>query len=121
MTWPNPGEAVKQPNEGTKIMATPITDALDAQGTIQPGTEGWWRVWGACINDIRQNDMIMVKPQNGEITEHVVTRIIPEDGMLDAIYLRFIDADGEDIRIGRMCSVIILRRETQHTLSESAH
>src|ERR1035438_6364265 len=101
------------------MAATPVTDALDAQNTISPGTEGWWKVWGARVNDIRPDDMIMVKPKDTEITEHVVTRIVPESGMLDAMYLRFIDADGEDIRIGRMCAVIVLRKGTHHTLAGS--
>jgi hypothetical protein len=98
---------------------TPVTDALDAQGIIQPGTIGWWRLWGSCINDVVTGDMLMIKPKDGEITEHVVTRIVTETGMLDAMYLRFIDHDGSDIRIGRLCPVIILRRGTHHALSGS--
>lgn len=98
---------------------TPVTDALDAQD-IQPGDEGWWKVWGARVNDIREGDMIMLKPKGEEITEHVITRIVPESGMAKAVWLRFIDADGEDIRIGRMCAVAVIRKGTHNTLAGSA-
>src|ERR1035437_8403206 len=100
------------------MTGTPITDALDAQD-IQPGDEGWWPVWGACVNDIREGDMIMLKPKGEEITEHVITRIASESGMAEAVWLRFIDADGDDIRIGRMGAVAVIRKGIHNTLAES--
>jgi hypothetical protein len=54
---------------------TPVTDALNAQGAIQPGTEGWWKVWGATLNDVRDGDLVMIgtrSPDGGKaIHEHL--------------------------------------------------
>jgi hypothetical protein len=97
----------------------PVTRALDAQGTLQPGQDGYWRVWGATVGDIQAADLIMVKPKDGEITEHEVAEIVPEEGILAAMYLRFIDGIGEDVRIGRLCPVVVLRKGTHRTLARS--
>ena len=29
-----------------------MTAALDAEGALEPGTEGYWQVWGARTEDI---------------------------------------------------------------------
>jgi hypothetical protein len=103
----------------TTMTSTPVTEALNGQGTLRPGQEGWWKVYGAQASDVQAGDLIMVKPRDAEITEHAITRIVPEDGMRGAMFLRFIDAAGEDLRIGRLCPVIVLRKGTQNTLAGS--
>lgn len=97
----------------------PVTTALDAQGTLEPGQTGYWRIYGARISDARPGDLLMVKPKDGEITEHEIKEIVTESGMLSAMYVRFIDVTGEDIRIGRLCPVIVLRKGTHHVLADS--
>lgn len=104
------------------MTSTPVTDALGSQGAIQPGTQGWWRVWGATVNDIQAGDLIMVgtKADDGShvITEHHVVTIVPEDGIKGAIYLH-ITNDGGERWIGRMCPVQVLRQGTHNTLAGS--
>lgn len=38
-----------------------LTARLDAQGVLQPGEQGWWKVWGASARSIRTGDMLMAK------------------------------------------------------------
>jgi hypothetical protein len=69
--------------------AGPFTRTLDAHCALQPGQEGYWRVHGATTSDAHADDFVMVKRRDGEVTEHEVTRVIPEADMLGAMYVRF--------------------------------
>jgi hypothetical protein len=101
-------------------MGHPLTDALDAQGVLQPGIEGWWKVWGAMACDIRKGDLIMTKGDAAErYHEYEVAEIIEESGVISACRLRFRSAEGEDIAIGMLCPVIVLRKGTKNTLAGS--
>lgn len=102
----------------------PFTQALDEQGVLQPGSEGWWTVAGARVNDIRDGDLVMVKmlPHDGGpaiIREFAVTRIIPEPGIFGAIYIKFTTPQGTEASFGRLCPVQVLRRGTHRTLADS--
>ena len=95
----------------TTMTSTPVTEALNGQGTLRPGQEGWWKVYGAQASDVQAGDLIMVKPRDAEITEHAITRIVPEDGMRGAMFLRFIDAAGLWSGQRRYSGVVVLRRQ----------
>ncbi len=108
---------------------TPVTDALDAQGTLQPGTEGYWKVWGARASDIRPGDLVMVKNQDNVISEYEVLDYAPrgrEGTMMDLIRPRFRApaksagaGTGQLFSVGAMQAVVVLRKGTHHTLAES--
>ena len=34
---------------------------LESQGTLAPGTQGWWKVWGAGVGHVRPGDIILSK------------------------------------------------------------
>jgi hypothetical protein len=102
----------------------PFTKALDEQGVLQPGSEGWWQVAGARADDIRDGDLVMVKmlPHDGGpaiIAEYAVGTIIPEDGMLGTIFIKFTTPQGTEASFGRLCPVQVLRRGTHMTLADS--
>jgi hypothetical protein len=105
---------------------TPLTDALEAQearGPLRAGTEGWWKVWGATMQDVRDGDLIIARVRRDDGTredvQYAVRRIIPEDGILGAIWLRFITGTGDDRRLGRACPVVVYRHGTHNTLADS--
>jgi hypothetical protein len=102
----------------------PMTEVLDAQGRMEPGDEGWWKVWGASMQDVRQGDLIMagLRKDDGtkEVVEHFVREVVYEGGIKDAIWLNFIDLHGEKRGIGMLCPVAIVRRGTHNILSPSA-
>lgn len=96
-----------------------IENALDAQGTIQPGTEGWWRVFGACAKDIRVSDMVMVEYADTGVREFMVSELAPTGDISDVIAPRFLATDGNRYRVGALQKVVVLRRGTRHILADS--
>jgi hypothetical protein len=101
----------------------PLTSALDSQGSMRPGTQGWWKVWGARLSDVKAGDMIMVgtKAEDGShvISEHTVTSIIREDGLAGVMYFTFTDQAGERHSYGVLCPVQVVRQGTHNTLAGS--
>jgi hypothetical protein len=94
----------------------PLTTALDAQGVLQPGEEGFWQVWGASIRDVCVGDLIMVKWSNpdrttAEITEHEVAEVRRD------IPLGVTDTEGNRFRIGALQQFRLFRKGTHNTLS----
>lgn len=43
-------------------------EAFENQGSITPGTEGFWRVWGAQVRHIQIGDLVASK--NGDEVEY---------------------------------------------------
>jgi hypothetical protein len=101
------------------MMATPIATALDAQGILQPGQEGYWQVWGARASDIRHADLVMVKGRDGQVREYAVAEPAPWGDIRDIAYPRFRDESGELFSVGALQPVVVLRRGTRHTLADS--
>ena len=99
-----------------------ISDALDAQGTLQPGTEGWWQVWGARAQDIRPGDMVMMTYTDApEPIEFQVQEPAPrgDNDLRDVVRPRFLATDGTHHHIGALQKIVVLRRGTRHTLADS--
>jgi hypothetical protein len=94
-----------------------VSSMLDAQGKIEPGTQGYWSVWGACVSDIQAGDLVMTKSADG-YDEFQVTEVLPEPGLTG---IRFMIAGSDKVqRIGYLCPVAIARKGTHHILSPRA-
>jgi hypothetical protein len=109
----------------TRSPYRPVTDALDAQGRMEPGTEGWWKVWGACAADIQPGDLVMVgwRDDNGckGIDEHTVGNPAPWGDLRDSCRRRFTDpVTGKPFSVGYLQPVAIVRRGTHNILSDYA-
>jgi hypothetical protein len=81
-----------------------------AQPAKEPGTPGWWRVWGASVQDILPGDFVFTKDdQDGFlVTETFVAKSIVKRGIV---------VDGERQTIGLGCPIYLLRQGTHNTLS----
>jgi hypothetical protein len=84
---------------------------IEAQPRLEPGTEGWWKVWGARARDIRPGDYVLTSDEEFFVQDVFAAKSIARLGIV---------CDGERSTIGLLCPVVILRRGTRHTLSESA-
>jgi hypothetical protein len=98
-------------------MSTTITSAealrqVEAQGVLQPGTEGWWKVWGARVSDIRPGDLVLSGGDNADLIEGTF------EAKAAPVRVGFI-ADGERFTLGALVPVIVLRRSTHNLLAGS--
>ena len=93
---------------------TPLTDALDAQGILQPGEQGWWRVYGARAEDILPGDLVMIKDDEFQVAERA-----PWGNRWDTLRVRFRTAAGELRTVGMLQPVEVVRRGTHCTLAQS--
>jgi Cu/Zn superoxide dismutase len=95
-----------------------VTEALDAQGVLQPGQEGFWQHWGASARDIHPGDLILVKWVNDdgttkEITEHEVVTAEDKTGVVAVT-----DTEGNSFWVGWLQRITLLRQGTHNTLSD---
>jgi hypothetical protein len=100
-----------------------VTEILDAQnddngGVLQPGQEGFWKIWGASARDVEAGDLIMVrweaKDGSHELKEHALQARLPEG---DGIAPKFQAESGEIFRLGMLQKIVLLRWGTGNTLS----
>ena len=87
---------------------------FDAQGRIEPGTEGWWTVYGGRVQDVRSGDLVLVKGEPG-----VEAMLVDDVFRAKAWPMRqgWV-VDGEQLTMGSMVPVAVLRRGTKGTLAE---
>jgi hypothetical protein len=115
-------KACKEQEEAREVnIMGVIMEALDAQRGLQIGQEGWWEVWGASTQDIREGDMVMVRygePGSGDISEYLIQETTVPDGLADICAPRFVTQEGV-IRIGMLQKIALLRKGTHHTLSDT--
>jgi hypothetical protein len=83
---------------------------VEAQGALQPGTEGWWQVWGAVPGDLEPGDYVLMKDDEFLVQDVFVAKSPARIGIV---------VDGERLTLGLLCRVVILRRGTHGTLSRS--
>ena len=122
----NTTRQVRIADKATKVYTPPkatepMTAALDAQGALEPGTEGYWQVWGARTQDIQPGDLVMIRYEDTGISEFEVAELAPRgDGDLrDTIRPRFRAATGELFHVGALQPVVVMRKGTHHTLAGS--
>jgi hypothetical protein len=98
-----------------------IETALAAQGTIKPGTDGWWQVFGARAQDIHPGDMVLIKDADNNFAEYQVQALTPrgEGHLMDVVRPRFLATDGTHFTVGALQACSVLRRGTHHILADS--
>lgn len=97
----------------TSLSSAAAEALFDAQGSIAPGTEGLWKVWGARLAEVRPGDLILIK--EGEGSKFLLIQGTFEAKARPAREGFF--ADGESFTYGALAPVIVLRWGTGHHLS----
>lgn len=100
--------------------SAPEVDEMNAQlasdSVLQPGDEGWWRVWACSVGDIREGDIVLTK--NGESYEALfIEDIYPANS---PTRFGIVVGGGQRQTLGRLVGVVIMRKGTKNTLSSSA-
>lgn len=94
------------------------TDAVarfEAQGKLQPGDEGYWKVWGARPRHIRAGDIVMSKNDGDDSVE---TYEVEELFLAKAHPMRIgLVVKGERTTIGALCPIVLVRWGTHNMLA----
>jgi hypothetical protein len=105
----------------------PVTARLNSQGAIEPGTEAYWKVWGACAMDIRPGDLVMSgwKDRDDPSVIHHAEYEVAEMASftaptMNAIRVGFITTTGKFASVGMLQPCAIARRGTSNFLSDYA-
>lgn len=88
---------------------------LNAESRLQPGDEGWWQVWGSSVGDICPGDIVLTR--NGEDYEAL---FIEDRFEAKSVARLGIIVGGQQQTLGRLTGIVLMRRGTKHTLSNSA-
>jgi hypothetical protein len=88
-----------------------MTATIEAQGRMEPGTTGYWKVWGARPHNVRPGDVVLLAPGDEfELVEDTFTA--------KAAPMRVgLVIDGERLTIGALCPIIVLRHGDHNTLA----
>jgi hypothetical protein len=102
-------------------------------GALQPGDQGYWRVWGACARDIQPGDLVLMRwSGDGEaergihhFDEYEVVEMAPwplrEDGREDLrnmCRVRFLTTAGTYASVGMLQVMELVRPGTHNYLGE---
>ena len=88
---------------------------FNAQTRIEPGTLGWWPIWGGCTQDIRPGDIIRFSDRLSFVSDLAYI----EDPLLRMVQFSWIDQNGERRRIGRgFTAFLVYRKATGNILSD---
>lgn len=88
-----------------------LNEVLDAQPRLQPGEEGWWKVWGARPHNVRAGDAVVLDADEGWL--YVQETYEPKTAPMRVGWV----VDGERMTYGALAPVVVLRRETHNTLA----
>jgi hypothetical protein len=115
-------------------MSTPrAIEIIAAQPALQPGTEGYWKVWGASVRDITPGDLVILKYSDGEVCEYEVSAYVPRVERGNTVsddlaarghtgggihYDQLRPTDGELFTVGALQRIVLLRKSTHNILSE---
>ena len=87
-----------------------------AQAALQPGTAGWWEVWGATPAAIKAGDIVALATPPGEEADIFYVEDVYTAAA--APMRRGLVVNGERVTIGALCTVAgLFRRGTHHTLA----
>lgn len=124
-------------------MSTPrATEIINSQPALQPGQDGYWRVWGASVRDVQAGDIVLLKYADGEACEYEVDAYAPREARVidgrpntahddmmarghtggglsyDQLRPRFRATDGELFTIGALQPMALIRKSTHNILSD---
>jgi hypothetical protein len=87
---------------------------FEAQERLEPGTPGYWKIWGASVRHIIPGDIVLMKDGDTTITEFITGTFTAK-----AAPMRFglVDAKGEKFTLGALTPVIVVRWGTHNTLA----
>jgi hypothetical protein len=109
-----------------RFPAGPVTTALDwdrPEGGREPGTEGYWEVWGARAIDIQPGDLVMsgYKDDDGinRHNEYEVVEMSSWGDLRDSCRVRFLTSTGQLRSVGMLQPMALVRKGTHATLSRS--
>lgn len=90
---------------------------FESQPALDPGQDGWWKVWGASPQDIRAGDLVFTR---GEADGDVDSFFVQETFTSKAAPMRVgIVVDGRQQSIGALAPIVLVRRGTKNTLAGS--
>ena len=88
---------------------------FEAQGTLQPGEEGWWKVWGANVHSVRKGDLVL---STSSVTGKVVADLVEDTFVSKSYPMRGgLIADGKEFTLGALTNIIVVRWGTHNTLA----
>lgn len=88
-----------------------MTATIEAQGSLAPGTAGYWKLWGAQPRHIRPGDVVLLAPD-------AEFELVDDTFTAKAAPVRVgLVINGERCTIGALCPVIVLRQGTHNTLA----
>lgn len=104
--------------EGTTAMLDFLTSdfasaTFEAQGPIAPGTEGFWKVWGAQVRTIRPGDLILTKDGDDFRWDLILDTF---DAKASGLRRGFV-SDAGKFTLGALAPVQVLRWGTHNTLA----
>lgn len=85
------------------------------QGTLEPGQEGFWKVYGAKVNNIREGDLILTQGEEGEATFTYIKGTFTAKAA--PMRKGLIDDKGEQFTLGALLPVIVLRWDKHNLLA----
>jgi hypothetical protein len=84
----------------------------------EPGTWGFWEVWGAVPRDLRPGDVLLCKVRDTDETSVDYVAEVVGLGPSGA-RLNYVNQDGKTMSIGLLAPVVVVRWGTHGTLSDS--
>lgn len=88
---------------------------FEAQGVLQPGEPGWWKVWGAGFGHVRAGDLFLTRGADGSDEVYLAEDVF--EAKAHPIRVGVV-IEGERVTWGIMCPLVLLRRGTHNTLRE---
>ena len=105
-----------------------LYDQEDEHGRLEPGTEGWWPVWGARAIDIRPGDLVIAGWKdtdyaNNSIIHHAEYEVVEmasfDAPTMNTLRVGFIDSTGAFGSVGMLQAMQLRRWGTGNKLADS--
>ena len=87
--------------------------SFEAQGRLEPGQEGWWKVWGAAVRHVQVGDLILTQVDGEPKWDLIVDTFEASAAPLR----RGLASDTGRFTLGALAPVIVLRWGTKNTLA----
>lgn len=88
--------------------------SFEAQGSLAPGSEGFWKVWGAQVRHILPGDLVLTLLDD-EVKADLVADLF--EAKAHPVRQGFISAEGDRFTLGALLPVIVLRWDTHNILA----